>query len=346
MERSVTQSRIGDAKPPSRSPSSGNPDGLRVLVTGGAGLIGSHIVDLLQGERERGAYGEIIVLDNFVRGRKENLAKALARGPVRVVHGDIRDRPLLKDVMSGVDHVFHQAAIRITQCAEEPRLALEVLVDGTFNVLEAAVEAKVKKVVAASSASVLGLAEEFPTTERHHPSNNRTLYGAAKVFNEGLLRSLNDMYGLEYVALRYFNVYGPRMDIHGAYTEVLIRWMDRILEGKSPLIFGDGKQTMDFVYVEDIARANLLAMQSNVTDDVFNVASGVETSLSDLASALLRVMGSSQKPEFGPARKVNAVSRRLADTKSARERLGFQAKVGLDEGLRRLVDWWRTAKNT
>jgi UDP-glucose 4-epimerase len=316
----------------------------RVLVTGGAGLIGSHIVDLLVLERERGVYGEIIVLDNFVRGRRENLAAALTRGSVTIVDGDIRDRPTLERVMRGVDQVFHQAAIRITQCAEDPRLAVEVLVDGTFNVLEAAVAARVKRVVAASSASVLGLADEFPTTERHHPYNNRTLYGAAKAFNEGLLRSFNDMYGLEYLGLRYFNVYGERMDIHGAYTEVLIRWMDRILEGKPPLIFGDGTQTMDFVHVEDIARANMLAMQSTLSDEVFNVASGVETSLNDLAYALLRVMGSNMRPEYGPARKVNAVPRRLAEVKNAARRLGFEAKVGLDDGLRRLVSWWRSEK--
>ncbi|MGA3122066.1 MAG: NAD-dependent epimerase/dehydratase family protein [Polyangiaceae bacterium] len=317
----------------------------RVLVTGGAGLIGSHIVDLLVRDRERGSIGEILVVDNFVRGRRDNLAAALTRGPVTIVEGDIRDRPLLKNVMQGVDQVFHQAAIRITQCAEEPRLALEVLVDGTFNVLEAAVAARVKRVVAASSASVLGLAEEFPTTERHHPYNNRTLYGAAKAFNEGLLRSFNDMFGLEYLALRYFNVYGERMDIHGAYTEVLIRWMDRILEGKPPLIFGDGTQTMDFVHVEDIARANMLAMRSTLSDEVFNVASGIETSLNDLAIALLRVMGSNLQPEYGPARKVNAVPRRLAEVGNAARRLGFEAKVGLDEGLRRLVAWWRSEKN-
>ena len=317
---------------------------LRVLVTGGAGLIGSHIVDLLMDERERGTVGEIVVLDNFVRGRRANLAAAMARGPVTIVEGDIRDRDACKRVMEGVDWLFHQAAIRITQCAEEPRLALEVMVDGTFNVLEAAVQAKVKRTVAASSASVLGLAETFPTTERHHPYNNRTLYGAGKVFNEGLLRSFNDMYGLDYVALRYFNVYGARMDIHGAYTEVLIRWMDRILEGKSPLIFGDGKDTMDFVYVEDIARANMLAMKSSATDEVFNVASGTETSLNDLANALLRVMGSDLKLEYGPARKVNPVSRRLASTKAAKERIGFEATLGLDEGLRRLVAWWRQEK--
>jgi len=199
-------------------------------------------------------------------------------------------------------------------------------------------------VVAASSASVYGLAEEFPTTEKHHPYNNRTLYGAAKVFNEGLLRSYHEMYGLDYVALRYFNVYGPRMDIYGAYTEVLIRWMERIAAGKPPLILGDGNQTMDFIYIEDIARANLLAAKASITDEVFNVASGVETSLNDLANGLLRVMGSVLQPEYGPARKVNAVPRRLAETSNAKEKIGFEAQVDLDEGLRRLVAWWQATK--
>jgi UDP-glucose 4-epimerase len=315
----------------------------RVLVTGGAGLIGSHIVDLLAQE-PKGTYGDIVVLDNFVRGRRENLALAQSKRDVTIVEGDMRDLPLLKNVMQGMDEVFHQGAIRITQCAEDPRLALEVMVDATFNVLETAVAAKVKKIVAASSASVLGLAEEFPTTERHHPYNNRTLYGAAKAFNEGLLRSFNDMYGLDYVALRYFNVYGPRMDIYGAYTEVLIRWMDRIIDGKPLLIFGDGLQTMDFVYVEDIARANMLAMKSSATDEVFNVASGQETSLKDLAFALLKVMGSDLPLEFGPERKVNPVARRLAETQNAKKRIGFEATIGLEDGLERLVKWWRASK--
>ena len=312
----------------------------RILITGGAGLVGSHIADLLVCENNP----EIIIFDNFVRGRRENLSWAMANGNVRIVEGDIRDTKLLHDEMQGVDLVFHQAAIRITQCAEEPRLALEVLADGTFNVLEAAVAVKVKKVVAASSASVYGLAEEFPTTEKHHPYNNRTLYGAAKVFNEGLLRSFHEMYGLDYVALRYFNVYGPRMDIYGAYTEVLIRWMERIAAGQPPLILGDGTQTMDFVYIEDIARANLLAAKSSVTDEVFNVASGVETSLNDLAASLLQVMGSNLKPEYGPARKVNAVPRRLAETGNAKQKIGFEAQVGLGEGLRRLVAWWQASR--
>jgi UDP-glucose 4-epimerase len=312
--------------------------GARALVTGGAGLIGSHLADLLA---SAGA-SEIVVLDNLSRGRLDNLATARASGRVTLVDGDIRDRGLLARALDGVDVLFHLAAIRITQCAEEPRLALEVLVDGTFNVLEAAVAAGVKKVVAASSASIYGMAERFPTSEDHHPYNNRTLYGAAKAFNEGLLASLSDMYGLDYVALRYFNVFGPRMDTHGAYTEVLIRWMDRIDRGLSPVIYGDGKQTMDFVYVEDVARANALAATSGATNEVFNVASGVETSLNELAQALLTAMGASLAVEYGPERKVNAVSRRLADPGRARARLGFETRVDLDEGLRRLIVWWRS----
>lgn len=312
----------------------------RVLITGGAGLVGSHIADLLVKE----GVSEIIVLDNFTRGCLANLAWAQANGPVVLVKGDIRDQKLLADVMQGVEYVFHQAAIRITQCAEEPRLALEVLADGTFNVLEAAVNAKVKKVVAASSASVYGMAEDFPTTETHHPYNNRTIYGAAKVFNEGLLRSFYDMYGLDYVALRYFNVYGSRMDIYGVYTEVLIRWMDRIIAGQPPLIFGDGQQTMDFVYIEDIARANILAAKADATDEVFNVASGTETSLDELAYSLLKVMGSDLKPEYGPERKVNSVQRRLASTTKAKDLLGFEAEISLEEGLTRLVNWWHEQK--
>jgi len=313
-------------------------DGARVLITGGAGMIGSTIADQLA----RTTDVDIVVLDNFVRGRRANLASAEATGKVEVIDGDIRDRETVAKAASGVDVVFHQAAIRITQCAEEPRLALEVLVDGTFNVIEAAVDAGVRKVVSASSASVYGLAEEFPTTEHQHPYGNRTLYGAAKAFNEGLLRSFNDMAGLDYVGLRYFNVYGPRMDIFGVYTEVLVRWMERIEAGHAPLILGDGTQTMDFVYVDDVARANIAAATAPVSDEVFNVACGVETSLRGLADALLRVMGSDLEPEFGPERKVNPVSRRLADTSAARDELGFVAEVDLDEGLRRLVDWWRS----
>ncbi len=247
----------------------------------------------------------------------------------------------MHDLTTGCDLVFHQAAIRITQCAEEPRLALEVLVDGTFNVIEAAAQHRVTKLVAASSASVYGLAEEFPTTEKHHPYDNDTFYGAAKTFNEGMLRSFRAMSGLDYVALRYFNVYGPRMDIHGLYTEVLIRWMERITAGQRPLIFGDGAQTMDFVFTTDIARANLLAAQSDLNEGVYNVASGTETSLKGLAEALLSVMGSDLGVEHGPERPVNGVTRRLASTAAATRDLDFTATVDLTDGLRQLVVWWR-----
>ena len=309
----------------------------RVLITGGAGLVGSTIADQLVGAGVR----EIVVLDNMVRGRLANLGAALAAGKVRLLEGDIRDRDAVAGAVDGIDIVFHEAAIRITQCAEEPRLAVEVLADGTLNVVEAAAAANVTKVVAASSASVYGMADEFPTTESHHPYNNRTLYGAAKVFNEGLLRSYHEMYGLDYVALRYFNVYGPRMDVFGVYTEVLIRWMERIERGEPPLILGDGSQTMDFVYIDDVARANVLAATADVTDEVFNVASGIETSLTELADRLLAVMNSPLHPEHGPERAAANVRRRLADTSRARERLGFEAEIGLDEGLARLVEWWR-----
>jgi UDP-glucose 4-epimerase len=314
--------------------------GATALVTGGAGTIGSTVVDQLL---EAGV-SEIRILDNLVRGRRGNLTAPLTDPRTTLVEGDIRDRDLVHDLTRGSDLVFHLAAIRITQCAEEPRLANEVLIDGTFNVIEAAADHRVSKVIASSSASVYGLAEEFPTTERHHPWNNDTFYGWAKVMNEGMLKSFRAMQGLDYVALRYFNVYGPRMDIHGLYTEVLIRWMQRIAAGQQPLIFGDGLQTMDFVYTTDIARANILAAASEVTEGVYNIASEQETSLRGLAEALLRQMGSDQTIEFGPSRQVNGVTRRLASTEAARHDLGWSATVGLEDGLRRLVDWWVVEK--
>ena len=311
-------------------------EGAEVLVTGGAGTIGSTLVDQLLDA----GVARIDVLDNLVRGRRANLDAAFASGRVNFIEGDIRDAGLVHEVTAGKALVFHQAAIRITQCAEEPRLALEVMVDGTFNVIEAAARHKVDKLVAASSASVYGMAEDFPTHERHHHENNDTLYGAAETFNEGLLKSFRAMNGLNYVALRYFNVYGPRMDVHGVYTEVLVRWMERIADGRPPLIFGDGHQTMDFVCVPDIARANVLAAASNITAGTYNIASGAETSLRELASKLLAVMGSDLDIEFGPERTVNGVARRLADTTAARRDLGFEAMIGMEDGLRQLVKWW------
>jgi UDP-glucose 4-epimerase len=314
--------------------------GADVLVTGGAGTIGSTLVDQLL---DAGA-AHVDVLDNLVRGRVENLGRAMCSGRVTLVRDDLRDRDLVHDLTAGKDLVFHQAAIRITQCAEEPRLALEVLVDGTFNVIEAAAQHRVDKLVFASSASVYGLAEEFPTGERHHHHNNDTFYGAAKSFNEGMARSFRAMSGLDYVGLRYFNVYGPRMDVHGLYTEVLVRWMERIADGQPPLIFGDGQQTMDFVFTGDIARANLLAAEAQVTDAVFNIGSNTETSLLGLAEVLLEVMGSDLTVEFGPARTVNGVTRRLASIEAAERRLGWKPEVDLEQGLERLVDWWRAER--
>src|ERR1700730_11550991 len=231
----------------------------RALITGGAGLIGSHIADGLVAEGVQ----EIVVLDNLTRGRRQNLEPAIASGKVTIVEGDIRDANLVSRAMEGIDIVFHEAAIRITQCAENPRLAHDVLATGTFNILEAAVANNVKRVVSASSASIYGQAENFPTNENHHGYGNRTIYGATKSYSEGLLRSFYEMYGLNYVALRYFNVYGPRMDALGVYTEVMIRWIERLAKGQPCLIYGDGSQTMDFVYVEDIARANLMAANSS-----------------------------------------------------------------------------------
>lgn len=313
--------------------------GKRVLVTGGAGFVGSHIVDLLVAA----GCGKIVVVDNMVRGRIANLASALPSGRVEVTSGDIRDRALMRSLLAGTDTVFHQAALRITHCAAEPDEAMAVMVDATYDLLRQCAEEKVRKVVMASSASVYGMAETFPTGEDHHPYANRTLYGAAKSFGEGLLRSFNDMYGLDYVALRYFNVYGPRMDIHGRYTEVMVRWMERIEAGEPPLIFGDGSQTMDLVHVTDVARANMLAATSPAGDAVFNVGSGTETSLLDLAHAFARVMGRPDlKPLHREERAVNPVPRRLASVEAASDRLGFEASVALEDGIAGLVRWWRS----
>jgi UDP-glucose 4-epimerase len=309
--------------------------GARVMITGGAGFVGSHITDqLLAAGAEH-----VSIIDDFVRGRWENLSGALATGKVQVVVGDICDAEAIDHLMDGVDLVFHQAALRITQCAEDPVRAMRVMVGGTQNVLESAVRHKVQKVVAASSASVYGEPSYVPMDE-HHPFNNRTLYGAAKIADEQLLRSYAEMFGLRYVALRPFNIYGARMDVFGVYTEVMIRWLERLARGEAPIIFGDGLQTMDFIYVKDVARCNLLAMASDVTDQVFNVGSGTETSLLELSTLLCEATGQPDiKPTFAPVRNVNPVTRRLAGVSAARDAFGFEASVGLSDGLRELVEW-------
>lgn len=312
-------------------------DGSRLLVTGGCGLIGSTTVERLLREHSPDL---VILFDDLSRGTLTNVAAVLDDPRVRFIEGDVRDRDAVRRAMQGVDAVLHLAALRITACAADPALAVSVLCNGSYNVLEAARDAGVHRIVAASSASIYGLAGVFPTPETHPPYADRTLYGACKSFLEGVLRSFDEMYGLPFAAMRYFNVYGPRMDVHGRYTEVLVRWIERLAAGKPPLILGNGTQTMDFVYVEDVAEANVLALAADVSGEAFNVGSGVETSLRELAAALCAVMGCDAAPEYGPERSVNAVARRLADTGKAQRLLGFRARTPLDTGLRELVDWW------
>ena len=316
-----------------------NLSGACCLVTGGAGFIGSTIVDQLL---VAGA-SEVRVIDNFVRGSWDNLACAIEQGGVKIIEGDIRDSSLVNRSVQGVEYIFHQAALRITRCAEAPREAIEVLIDGTFNILEAAVRHNVRKVMSASSASVYGEPSYLPIDESH-PFNNRTMYGAGKIACEQMLRALCDTSGLRYVALRPFNVYGPRMDVAGVYTEVLIRWLDAIEANTAPLIFGDGNQSMDFVYVADVARAYILAAESDVTDEVMNVGTGTQTSLNALCALLLKLSGSLLQPEHREARAIANVQRRRAAVEKAATLLGFKAAVSLEQGLLELIRWRQAAK--
>jgi UDP-glucose 4-epimerase len=307
-----------------------------ILVTGGAGFVGSHLVEQLLAQRPRRVY----VVDNFLRGSRENLAAALPDPALELIEGDIRDRTLVDDLLSRSDYCFHLAALRITRCAAEPREAFDVMLRATFDLVESAVRHRVKKIVYSSSASVYGLAPEFPTTESAAPWDNQTLYGAAKTFGEQLLRSFHADHGLDYVALRYFNVYGERMDTEGKYTEVLVRWLDCIRDGTPPLIFGDGSQTMDFVHVTDVARANVAALLAPVSDEAFNVGTARETSLLELLRLLLAANGSTLEPRTMPERTVNPVRRRLASVEKAKRLLGFEAGVRLEDGLARLSRWY------
>ncbi|MBF0360125.1 MAG: NAD-dependent epimerase/dehydratase family protein [Oligoflexia bacterium] len=309
----------------------------KIVVTGGAGFVGSHVVDLLLPHGPR----EIIVIDNLLRGKKENLTEDKR---VNLVVGDIRDQKLMEDIFAGADYCFHLAALRITRCAENPTEATEVMINGTLNVLNMCVKHKLKKLIFSSTASVYGAADVYPTDENHHPYNNRTYYGAMKLANESMCRSYFDMYGLNYLALRYFNIYGPRMDTEGRYTEVMIRWIKAIKENTAPTIFGDGKQSMDFVFVKDVAKANILALTSTATNEILNIASGNETSLCELADLLLTVLRSDLRANFIPLpseRSKVEVLRRLASVKKANELIKFNADTNtkLVDGLRQLVDW-------
>jgi UDP-glucose 4-epimerase len=312
--------------------------GARVVVTGGAGNVGSHIVDaaLAAGARE------VVALDALVRGVPENLAQALATGRARLVDIDIRDREAVQANIARADVVFHQAALRWTRCQEQPRECQEVMVDGTFNVLESAADANVSRVVLASSAVVYGEPIRLPFDE-DHPLNGRTVYGAAKAANEQVARAFAHLCDLPTTSLRYFNVYGPRMNIRSSYAEVMIRWLDLIDEGKPLTLFGDGSASADFVYVGDVARANLLACETSSSDAVVNVCSGVETRMRDLAELLLELTGSSVGIEFKPQPAGGLPARRYGDPRRAEELLGFRATTSLAEGLRQLIAWRRGA---
>ena len=307
-----------------------------ILITGGAGFIGSYVVEeLLKSNPSR-----IIILDNLIRGSYDNMQSFINNPVVEFIEGDIRDISLLEKCISGVDFVFHMAALRINACAANPRDGFEVMTKATFELAELCVKNNVKKIVYSSSASVYGLAQHFPTPETDNPYNNQTFYGGAKLWGEQLFRSYKFMYDLDYVALRYFNVYGPRMDTDGKYTEVMIRWLDCIAGGNPPLIYGDGGTTMDFVHVRDVAKANIAALVSDQTDQALNVGNCEETSLKSLLGVLLKVNNSHLNPEYREENTTNPVSRRLADNTKAKTLIGFSPSITLEEGLLELSNWY------
>jgi UDP-glucose 4-epimerase len=309
--------------------------GERLVVIGGAGFIGSHIVDQLLREPVR----EVVVLDNFVRGTRGNLA-GVARDPrLRIVEGSITDRDQLRAVLAGAAGVFHLAALWLFECVHEPRAAVDVNVVGTFNVIEAAREAGVRRVVYSSSASVYGDAVVTPMTE-DHPFNNRTMYGATKIAGEQFFRATYEQHKLDYVGLRYMNVYGPRMDDRGTYVSVIMKVLDRLDRGEAPVIFGDGSQSYDFVHVEDVARANVLAMKSDLTDQFVNVGMGVKTTINELVRMMLELSGSALTPEYRPQEQM-FVTHRVGSTDKARAAIGFEASIPLDAGMRSVIEWRR-----
>lgn len=312
-----------------------NIEDTRILVIGGAGFVGSHIVDQLTQEPVR----EVVVLDNFVRGTRANLRQAVQDDRVCVVEGSVTNLELLRDLMQGTDYVFHLAALWLYECVHQPRAALEVNVVGTYNVVETAQQAGVKKVVYSSSASVYGDALSVPMTEEH-PFNNRTMYGATKIAGEQFFRACYEQHGLDYVGLRYMNIYGPRMDYKGTYVSVIMKVLDRIDQGLPPIIFGDGSQSYDFIHVNDVARANILALKSDATDEFFNIGMGVKTNINELVHLLLEITGSGLQPEYRPQEQM-FVTHRVGSTEKAERMLGFQAAIPLEEGLRSVLEWRR-----
>jgi UDP-glucose 4-epimerase len=313
-------------------------EGSRILVIGGAGFIGSHVVDELIKEDVK----EIIVYDNFCRGTIDNLKDALKDTRVRIyeVGGDICQTDILDSAMKGIDYVFHLAALWLLQCYEYPRAAFDVNIRGTFNVLEACVNNRVKKLIYSSSASVYGDAVEIPMREEH-PFNNRTFYGATKIAGEQMCRAFYHRHGLNYVGLRYMNVYGPRQDYKGAYIAVIMKVLDRLDQGLSPIVYGDGSQAYDFIYVGDTAQANVSALKGNTSDEFYNVGMGVQTSIRVLCEQILQIKGSHLKIQYEPAGQT-FVTNRIGSIEKAQKDLRFEAKVELQEGLRKLMEWRRS----
>lgn len=312
--------------------------GKKLVVIGGAGLIGSHCIDLLTRED----VGEIIIYDNFVRGTHENLAAALKDPRVKIFEagGDVTQTDILNAALKGGDGVFHFAALWLLQCHEFPRAAFDVNVRGTFNVMEACVAAGISRLVYSSSASVYGDAVEEPMTE-DHPFNNKNFYGATKICGEAMLRAFHHRYGLNYVGLRYMNVYGPRQDYQGAYIAVIMKMLDAIDRGEGPTIYGDGSEAFDFVAVEDCARANICAIKADVVDKFYNVGTGIRSSLKGIAEELLNLTGSNQPIKYAPRSQATLVRNRIGSPARAKKDLGFESKIVLSDGLRRLIDWRR-----
>jgi UDP-glucose 4-epimerase len=310
--------------------------GKKIVVCGGAGLIGSHTVDqLVQTEA-----AEILVYDNFVRGRPENLANALKDARVRIydVGGDVLQTDILQSALDGAHGVFHFAALWLLQCHNYPRSAFDVNVRGTFNVLEACVAKGVTRLVYSSSASVYGDAVSEPMDE-DHPFNNKNFYGATKIAGEAMARAYHYRYGLDFVGLRYMNVYGPRQDYKGAYIAVIMKMLDAIDRGEGPTVLGDGSEAFDFVAVEDCARANLCAMRAETVDRFYNIGTGRRTSLKELAERLCHLTGCNQPIRYASRSQATLVRNRIGDPRRAAKEIQFSAQIGLDEGLRRLIQW-------
>lgn len=315
--------------------------GKKLVVVGGAGLIGSHTVDRLLQEDVK----QVLIYDNFLRGSRENLSEALRDPRVKIydVGGDIMQTDILQSAFDGADGVFHLAALWLLQCHEYPRSAFDVNVRGTFNVIEACVAKGIKRLVYSSSASVYGDAVHEPMDETH-PFNNKNFYGATKICGEAMLRSFHHRYGLDYVGLRYMNVYGPRQDYHGAYIAVIMKMLDAIDRGLSPTIMGDGSEAFDFVAVEDCGLANVCAMKSDSADAFYNVGTGKRTSLKQLAEMLLEITGCKQPINYAPRSQATLVRNRIGCPKKASAEIGFTAKIDLREGLKRLIEWRATHK--